>query len=73
MNLPRYILIGLAVYAVIGIYTFGYAAAESTKWGIEQECGSGGKSRDCIGHLPVANGLFAAFVWPLYWSWEAQS
>lgn len=73
MQLSRYSLIGLAVYAVIGIYTFGYAAAESTKWGIEQECGSGGKSRKCIAHSPAINGLFAAIVWPLYWSWEVQS
>lgn len=71
-------LIGLAVlYGTVAVITFGHGAARA-----EQKYRADHAA--CLARhdphevcwesdVPAANGLAAALLWPLYWSWEAWS
>lgn len=53
-----------AAYALIGIITFGHAAANTTAPECEIFCITSREEKAVIG------GMGAAIMWPLYWSWE---
>jgi hypothetical protein len=56
MSKVRILLVAIAVYAALGIVTFGRAKhhIEKGSWGNDE--------------LSLASAIF----WPLYWSWELQ-
>jgi len=57
----------LALYIISGVAAFGHSAAgHSKECGTEQAVEAGG----CIGGAAIG-GMIAAFLNPLYWSWEA--
>jgi hypothetical protein len=54
----------ISFYPLMAIYTFGHAAADPKCRSIMNEkCNVGDRAFD---------GLGAAMLWPLYWSWELQ-
>lgn len=62
-----------ALYAAIGIVTFGHASADRQAAGDVEfaECRANPKAlcfRQMSGDSAMA-GMFAAPLWPLYWSW----
>jgi hypothetical protein len=72
--------IGAAVYAVIGVFTFGHSAAasyEESRAEIAQcrRLEAIGKRAYCFDDSVMtagSGGIAAGFLWPLYWSWQAQ-
>lgn len=52
--------IALTFYCVVGVVTFGHAAAHTCNRAIYP----------CISGDRAMAGLIAAPFWPLYWSWE---
>lgn len=64
-----------ALYVLIGIVTFGHAAAS---WNKSEEA----EYRECLSQnadncfnqkLGMLSGMMGGMFWPLYWSWEAWS
>lgn len=63
--MSRNIAIALAVYALIGVVTFGHSAAATPP------CKAG--DMWCVpGEEAVYRGFASGLMWPLYWSWEAR-
>jgi hypothetical protein len=72
-------------YCAMAVFTFGYAASAASKQHAQEliECRVLFKSLSVAsrlngdpcwdGNSEGAYGLLAAVLWPLYWSWEAQS
>ena len=54
--------IAMIGYAVVAIITFGYGASN-----LSGNCGP----HPCSTFDQAVGGVFAAVLWPLYWSWEA--
>lgn len=64
--------LALAIYALIGLFTFGRSASHIDD---KPQCADV-HARDCSVAPEVGaflGGGLAAVVWPLYWSWELQS
>lgn len=77
--MKRALIACAALYGVIAIATFGHAAASGERRDDAEyaECRQRQIADDRIICLRGAGaplgGLFAAVVWPFYWSWEAWS
>lgn len=63
----------IALYAAVGVVTFGHAAAKKDAW-YAQTCGTVDE-RIAAGSgcylTPGAAALPAMIFWPFYWSWTA--
>lgn len=73
MNKKTITKAALIAYAVIGIITFGHAASiAEAEADAEYAMCSAVENSVCLESIyPPFSGLFAAALWPLYWSWEA--
>jgi hypothetical protein len=80
MNSYRIAAIGLFLYVVVGIVTFGHAAAHAQPAydKIYADCAHT-TSASSVCDLardtppPALSGIAAGLLWPFYWSWEAFS
>jgi hypothetical protein len=68
MSPERKVLVVAAIYGAGAVVTFGHAAA-----GAEPAWNACASPVTCQEVPPGLAGFIAATVWPLYWSWEAQS
>ena len=63
-------------YTAIAVFTFGHSASAADRR-IEADRATCAESqkKNCPVNLdiPPFNGISAAIIWPLYWSWELQS
>lgn len=74
MHKTTLITTALIWYAIIAVITFGHAASgaavrEDAEY---NECNNDPRYTMCFRNdaAPVAKGIAAAAIWPLYWSWE---
>jgi hypothetical protein len=79
MNSDRIAGICLLLYIVVGVVTFGHAAAHAQPAydKIRADCVRTNSSTICATAAdtapPAIDGIGAALLWPFYWSWEAFS
>lgn len=70
-------LLAIAAYAAVGVFSFGHAANWRWNYNDEAVCLAGedySVKVGCDDLLPAPiSGIFAATLWPLYWSWVLQS
>ena len=63
------------LYGAVAIFTYGRSAAEEAHW-LAVNCATMKQRIEVAGTTcygsPAFDALGAAFVWPLYWSWELQ-
>jgi hypothetical protein len=76
MSGPRIAIAALIAYALVGVATFGPAAAgrEPDYNRLQRQCTETGSDTTCFlasdAIPPVVSGFGAALAWPFYWSWE---
>ena len=66
----------IVAYASIAVFTFGHSAGKATKFQ-DQHCVTADQriavGSRCYMSAKAPEAMFAAILWPLYWSWELQS
>lgn len=66
--------LAIGIYLVVGLVTFGHAAAESQRYADRDQAICMERRGDFCStiELPAVPALIGAALWPLYWSWELQ-
>ena len=61
-----------ALYALIGVVTFGHSAASQSQW-YDANCARAieriGRGSQCYAPIPIG-AIISGAAWPFYWSWE---